>query len=88
MKLRKSTFGLKILAGTLTAANTSCKKGCTDPTATNYDADASDGSLVTFLNGFVGTSSTDAFNTNTLGSWFTAVNYIGAVQTSSNWTAT
>ena len=40
MKLRKSTFGLILLAGTLTAATTSCKKGCTDPAATNYDADA------------------------------------------------
>ena len=48
---------------------------------------ASDGSLVGFLSGFIGTSSTGAFNTSTLGSWFTPANYIGAVQAGDNWTA-
>lgn len=47
---------------------------------------ATDGSLVTFLSGFVGTSSTGAFDPTTLGSWFSAGNFIGAVQSSSNWT--
>lgn len=46
---------------------------------------ATDGSLVGFLNGYVGTS-TGGFNTNGLGSWFTTVSYIGAVETSNNWT--
>ncbi|MDX1349128.1 MAG: hypothetical protein R3279_02710 [Putridiphycobacter sp.] len=48
---------------------------------------ATDGSLVGFLNGYVGTSSTGGFNTSSLGSWFTAVSYIGAVETSNDWTA-
>jgi len=53
----------------------------------NENQTASDGSLVTFLNGYVGTSSTGAFNTAGLGSWFTSVNFIGAVESSSDWTA-
>ncbi|MFK8044033.1 MAG: hypothetical protein AB8B72_00960, partial [Crocinitomicaceae bacterium] len=48
---------------------------------------ATDGSLVTFLNGYIGTSSTGGFSTSELGSWFTAVNYIGAVEAGSDWTA-
>ena len=55
--------------------------------ATNNNQVASDGSLVGFLNGFVGTSSTGAFNTSGLDSWFTSANFIGAVQSSSNWTS-
>jgi len=48
---------------------------------------ATDGSLVGFLNGYVGTSATGGFNTSSLGSWFTAVSYIGAVESSNDWTA-
>lgn len=48
---------------------------------------ATDGSLIGFLNGYVGTSSTGGFNTSGLGSWFTSVSFIGAVETSNNWAA-
>ncbi len=48
---------------------------------------ASDGSLVGFLNGYVGTSSTGGFNTSSLDAWFTSVSYIGAVESSNNWAA-
>lgn len=47
---------------------------------------ATDGSLVSFLSGYVGTSSTGAFDPSTLGTWFSAGNFIGAVQSSNNWT--
>lgn len=54
--------------------------------AANNNQTATDGSLVSFLNGYVGTSSSGGFNTSALGSWFTSVSYIGAVETSSDWT--
>ena len=47
MKLNSVKFGVMILAASLTVGSVSCKKkGCTDPTATNYDseADKDDGS--------------------------------------------
>lgn len=53
----------------------------------NANQTATDGSLITFLNGYVGTSSAGAFNTSSLDTWFTSVNYIGAVETGSDWTA-
>ncbi len=54
--------------------------------AGNENQTATDGSLVSFLNGYVGTNNTGAFNTSTLGSWFTSVNYIGAVPSGDDWT--
>lgn len=39
------------------------------------------------LSGYVGTVSENAKNTSELGSWFTAANYIGAVQSGNDWTA-
>ena len=48
---------------------------------------ATDGSLVGFLNGYIGTSASGGFNTSSLGSWFTSVSYIGAVEATNNWTA-
>ena len=47
---------------------------------------ATDGSLVGFLSGFTGVSTTGAFDPTTLGSWFEAATYIGAVDGSNNWT--
>lgn len=47
---------------------------------------ASDGSLVGFLTGYVGTQTSGAFDPTTLGSWFTAGSFIGAVESSNNWT--
>ena len=47
MKLNSMKFGVMLLAASLTVGTVSCKKkGCTDPTATNYDseADKDDGS--------------------------------------------
>ncbi|MFK8045601.1 MAG: hypothetical protein AB8B72_08900, partial [Crocinitomicaceae bacterium] len=40
MKLKKTTLGIMILAGSILGTVTSCKKGCTDVAATNYDPDA------------------------------------------------
>ena len=47
MKLKSMKFGVMLLAASLTVGTVSCKKkGCTDPTASNYDsnADKDDGS--------------------------------------------
>lgn len=47
MKLNSMKFGVMLLAASLTVGTVSCKKkGCTDPSATNYDskADKDDGS--------------------------------------------
>jgi len=49
MKTQKMKFGMMVLAATLTVGTVSCnRKGCTDPTATNYDEKAKkdDGSCV------------------------------------------
>ncbi len=53
----------------------------------NANQTATDGSLVSFLSGYVGTSSTGGYSTSNLGSWFTSVNYIGAVESGNDWTA-
>lgn len=39
------------------------------------------------LNGYIGTTTNNAFNPSSLDSWFTPATYIGAVQTSNDWTA-
>jgi hypothetical protein len=48
MKATTLKFGVMIMAASLALGTTSCKKGCTDPTATNYDEDAKkdDGSCI------------------------------------------
>src|SRR5688572_33266861 len=41
MNMKKSTIGIIILAGALVAVTPSCnRKGCTDPTANNYEEKA------------------------------------------------
>lgn len=55
--------------------------------AANNNVTATDGSLVGFLSGYVGTTATGAADPTTLGSWFDAATYIGAVPSGSNWTA-
>jgi hypothetical protein len=56
--------------------------------AANNNATATDGSLVGFLSGYVGTTATGAANPQSaLGAWFDAANYVGAVQAGSDWTA-
>lgn len=52
----------------------------------NNNATAIDGSLVNFLSGFVGTQTTNAFDPTSLGSWFDAATYIGAVEAGNDWT--
>ena len=47
---------------------------------------ATDGSLVGFLSGYVGTS-TSAFDPTSLGTWFEAGTFVGAVESSNDWTA-
>lgn len=39
------------------------------------------------LSGYVGTTTTNAFDPTTLGSWFTAATFIGAVENSNDWTS-
>jgi hypothetical protein len=39
------------------------------------------------INGYLGTSSINATDPTTLGDWFNAGNYIGAVEASNDWTA-
>ena len=48
MKATTLKFGVMIMAASLALGTTSCKKGCTDPTATNYDEKAKkdDGSCI------------------------------------------
>ena len=48
---------------------------------------ATDGSLVTFLNGHVGVEMNGATEASSLDAWFTAANYIGAVPSTNDWTA-
>lgn len=55
--------------------------------AGNNNTSAEDGSLVGFLSGYVGTTITGAADPTTLGSWFDAATYVGAVPTSDDWTA-
>jgi hypothetical protein len=53
----------------------------------NGNTSATDGSLVGFLSGYVGTTATGAGDPTAWGSWFDAASYIGAVQSGSDWTA-
>lgn len=52
----------------------------------NANATATDGSLVGFLSGYVGTTPTGAGDPVTLGAWFESANYVGAVPAGSDWT--
>lgn len=54
--------------------------------AANNNATATDGSLIGFLSGFVGTTATGAGNPTAWSAWFDAAPYVGAVQTGSDWT--
>lgn len=49
--------------------------------ATNSDTDPS------ILTGYIGTTTTNAFNPTTLDSWFSSASFIGAVESSNDWTA-
>ncbi|NOQ72403.1 MAG: hypothetical protein GQ574_10405 [Crocinitomix sp.] len=53
----------------------------------NNNATATDGSLVGFLTGYVGTTATGAGDPTAWGTWFDNANYIGAVSSGSDWTA-
>ncbi len=55
--------------------------------AANNNATATDGSLVGFLTGYVGTTATGAGDPTAWGSWFDAATYVGAVPAGSDWTA-
>ena len=39
------------------------------------------------LNGYIGTTTTNAFDPTTLGSWFSSGTFVGAVESSNDWTA-
>lgn len=54
--------------------------------AANNNATATDGSLVGFLSGYVGTTATGAGNPTAWGSWFESATYVGAVSAGSDWT--
>lgn len=53
----------------------------------NGNATATDGSLVGFLSGYVGTTATGAGDPTTWGTWFENAAYVGAVDAGSDWTA-
>lgn len=53
----------------------------------NNNASATDGSLVGFLTGFVGTTATGAGDPTSWDTWFDAAPYVGAVTAGSDWTA-
>ena len=52
-----------------------------------FSGDASNSTSSVSLTGFVGTSSINSFDPTTLGSWFSAATYVGAVPASNDWTA-
>lgn len=76
--------GSLLVTSTIVANAGTAWKDCApfenDPKNANSDA--------SFLNGYIGTyTGSESTDPSTLGSWFTAANYIGAVQASDDWTA-
>jgi len=59
-------------------------RDCADFEPTN---EATNSISTVSLSGFIGTSSTNALDPTTLGSWFTAGTFVGAVESSNDWTA-
>ncbi len=53
----------------------------------NNNSSATDGSLVGFLSGYIGTTATGAGDPTAWGTWFDSATYIGAVSSGSDWTA-
>lgn len=54
----------------------------------SYDNEtATNGSLVGFLNGYLGVSTDAPLNPTTIGSWFSAAVYAGAVEETNDWTS-
>ncbi len=52
-----------------------------------FSGDATNSTSVITLSGYVGTSTTNAADPTTLGSWFSAGTFVGAVETGNDWTA-
>ena len=56
MKITKSTLKIMTLAGVLALSLASCKKkGCTDPTANNYNSEAKKTTEAVLLTTMIGT---------------------------------
>ena len=65
MKLKSMKFGVVLLAASLTVGTVSCKKkGCTDPTAVNYNADATVDDGTCIFDYVIGCTDATAINYN------------------------
>jgi hypothetical protein len=75
-------------AGTLDVANSiSFNNGTNWKDCSDFENDASNESIDPSLNGYIGTTSANAFEPTSLSSWFTSAAYKGAVSSSNDWTA-
>ena len=54
---------------------------------TPFSTDATNSTMAIILSGYIGTSTVNAANPTTLGSWFSAGTFVGAVETGNDWTA-
>lgn len=75
------TAGDLVVANSISYNNGTDWKDCDD-----FANDATNATTDPGLTGYVGTVTTNAKNPTTLGSWFSAGTFIGAVSSSSNWT--
>ncbi len=55
--------------------------------AATFSGDATNSTSAITLSGYVGTSTTNAADPTTLGSWFSPGSFVGAVETGNDWTA-
>ena len=74
-------------AGELMVSNSAVFANGTNFDAADIEANATNSTDAVGLSGYVGTSSTNATEASTLGSWFTSANFVGAVESSNDWTA-
>jgi len=75
-------------AGELVMKNSNVFTNGTDfRDATTFSSDASNSTTAITLSGYIGTSTTNAADPTTLGSWFSAGSFVGAVETGNDWTA-
>lgn len=76
------TTGELVLKNSIVYSNASNWKDCA-----TFSGDATNATSGVTLSGYIGTTTTNALNPTTLGSWFTAATFIGAVESSNDWTA-
>ena len=78
------TAGELVLQNSSVFTNGTNWRDCADFEPTN---EATNSTTAISLSGYIGTSSTNALDPTTLGSWFTAGTFKGAVESSNDWTA-